>query len=92
MENPLVKLAPQLFGDFPKKFLDLYNKVYIPPESNKDEIKDNLWRAYEFGSRYHDGQKRKSGEPYFNHCIEVANTLAAWNMDYYNGRPIFMML
>ena len=34
MENPLAKLVPQFFGDYPKQFLDLYNQVYIPPEIN----------------------------------------------------------
>ena len=33
------------------------------------------------GNRQHDGQKRLSGDPYFSHCLEVANTLAKWNMD-----------
>ena len=42
MENPLAKLVPQFFGDYPKQFLDLYNQVYVPPELNKDEIKI-LW-------------------------------------------------
>ena len=82
MDNPLAKLAPQFFGDYPKPFLNLYKQVYIPPDIDQKELKDKLWKAFEFGSRYHDGQKRKSGEPYFNHCIEVANTLASWDMDY----------
>ena len=78
MENPLAKLVPQFFGDYPKQFLELYNQVYVPSELNKDEIRDNLWRAFEFGSRYHEGQKRKSGEPYFNHCVEVAITSVSY--------------
>ena len=82
MENPLVKLAPQLFGDYPKSFISLYNQVFISPETDKAFLKEKLWKAYDYGSRYHDGQKRQSGEPYFNHCIEVASTLASWNMDY----------
>ncbi|MFL3013383.1 MAG: RelA/SpoT family protein [Candidatus Neomarinimicrobiota bacterium] len=82
MDNPIAKLAPQFFGDYPKSFLALYKKVYVPPEIDKEELKDRLWKAFSFGNRYHDGQKRRSGEPYFNHCIEVANTLASWNMDY----------
>ena len=82
MENPLVKLAPQLFGDYPKAFISLYNQVYISPETDKVFLKEKLWKAYDYGSRYHDGQKRQSGEPYFNHCVEVASTLASWNMDY----------
>ncbi|MBT4249206.1 HD domain-containing protein, partial [bacterium] len=82
MENPLVRLAPQLFGDYPKAFISLYNQVYISPETDKTFLKEKLWKAYDYGSRYHEGQKRQSGEPYFNHCIEVASTLASWNMDY----------
>ena len=30
----------------------------------------------------HKGQKRKSGLPYVSHCIDVANILLDWNMDY----------
>ena len=82
MDNPLTRLAPQLFGEYPKSFLKLYNKISIPHDADKDNLKEILWRAYEFGNRYHEGQKRLSGEPYFNHCIEVAETLASWNMDY----------
>ena len=82
MENPLVKLAPQLFGDYPKSFISLYNQVIISPDTDKAFVKKKLWKAYDYGSRYHQGQKRQSGEPYFNHCIEVASTLASWNMDY----------
>ena len=44
-------------------------------------MKKTLWRAFEFGSSHHEGQKRRSGEPYFNHCIQVATTLATWKMD-----------
>ena len=82
MDNPITRLAPQLFGEYPKSFLKLYNKISIPLDSDKDNLKEILWKAYEFGNRYHEGQKRLSGEPYFSHCIEVAETLALWNMDY----------
>ena len=81
MENPLAKLVPQYFGEYPKSFQRLFESVSLGPDQNKKEIKSILWKAYEFGSRFHDGQKRLSGEPYFSHCIEVANTLAKWNMD-----------
>lgn len=51
----------------------------------KDFIKNNpnsiVSLAYEFGFNAHLGQKRKSGEPYFNHCIAVADILMSWNMD-----------
>ncbi len=82
MDNPLNRLAPQLFGNYPNKFTTLFNKIFIAPDTNKDIIKEHLWKAYEYGNRYHEGQKRLSGEPYFNHCLEVAGTLASWNMDY----------
>tara|TARA_Y100001970_G_scaffold137161_1_gene168742 strand:- start:1633 stop:3825 length:2193 start_codon:yes stop_codon:yes gene_type:complete len=82
MNNPITRFAPQLFGEYPKSFLKLYNKISMPIDNQKDDLKEVLWKAYEFGNRYHEGQKRLSGEPYFNHCIEVAETLASWNMDY----------
>jgi len=82
MDNPISRLAPQLFGEYPKSFLNLYNKISLPLDADRKNLKDILWKAYEFGNRYHEGQKRLSGEPYFNHCIEVAETLASWNMDY----------
>ncbi len=38
-------------------------------------------RAYEFSSDAHAGQKRQSGEPYVEHCLEVAFILAEQHMD-----------
>lgn len=38
-------------------------------------------RAYEFAERCHDGQARKSGEPYISHCVAVARILAERRMD-----------
>ena len=81
MQNPIAKLVPQYFGEYPKSFQKLYNSVSFGPDQNKEEVKSVLWKAYEFGNRHHEGQKRLSGEPYFSHCIEVASTLAKWNMD-----------
>jgi len=81
MDNPLSRLAPQLFGEYPKPFLNLVNAVLIGPDQEKNEIKSLLWKAYEFGNRHHEGQKRRSGEAYFTHCVAVAQTLATWKMD-----------
>ena len=81
MDNPLSRLAPQLFGEYPKPFLNLVNAVSIGPDQEKGEIKSLLWKAYEFGNRHHEGQKRRSGEAYFTHCVAVAQTLATWKMD-----------
>ena len=38
-------------------------------------------RAYEFAKRAHGGQKRQSGEPYFNHSLAAAENVASWNLD-----------
>ena len=81
MDNPLSRLAPQLFGEYPKSFIKLVDAVSIGPGQEKDEIKSLLWKAYEFGNRNHEGQKRRSGEAYFTHCVAVAQTLANWKMD-----------
>lgn len=38
-------------------------------------------KAYEFSDLAHKGQKRASGEPYVEHCLEVAFILAEQHMD-----------
>jgi len=83
MQNPLVRFVPHLVGEYPKKFLNLYENVALPNGSSQDEIRDLLWQAYEFAISHHEGQKRHSGEPYFNHCLAVANMLAQWKMDHF---------
>jgi GTP diphosphokinase / guanosine-3',5'-bis(diphosphate) 3'-diphosphatase len=40
-----------------------------------------LLRAYRFSERAHAGQKRKSGEDYVSHCVEVAKILADLQLD-----------
>lgn len=40
-----------------------------------------LDQAIDFASKAHEGQKRKSGEPYIIHPIAVAHTLIEWGMD-----------
>ena len=39
-------------------------------------------RAYFYAEQAHRGQKRRSGEPYITHPLEVANILAGMHMDY----------
>lgn len=38
-------------------------------------------KAYEFSDKAHQGQKRHSGEPFVEHCLEVAFILAEQHMD-----------
>ncbi len=51
-------------------------ETYLP----EDAIED-VMRAYEFGAAAHDGQKRKSGEPYISHPVAVAQELAEMHLD-----------
>ncbi len=41
-----------------------------------------VYRAYVFGALAHDGQYRKSGEPYITHPLAVATIQAEMRMDY----------
>src|SRR3989339_167461 len=45
-----------------------------------DSDKTLVERAYSFAEKAHTGQKRFSGEPYFNHCFETAKILAEQGM------------
>ena len=45
---------------------------YITNEKDRKSIED----AYAFILKKHDGQLRRSGEPYYHHLIEVAYILA----------------
>lgn len=40
-----------------------------------------LEHAIDYASKKHEGQKRKSGEPYIIHPLAVAHTLIEWDMD-----------
>lgn len=50
-------------------------------ESVNREPNGLIGRAYSFALKAHAGQKRKSGEPYFNHPLATAEILRSWNMD-----------
>lgn len=45
-----------------------------------DERKKLITRAYEFAKKAHHGQKRKSGEDYLQHSLEIAKILAEIGM------------
>jgi len=42
---------------------------------NIESWSENLRRAYNLASESHKGKLRKSGEPYFSHCVAVLNIL-----------------
>jgi guanosine-3',5'-bis(diphosphate) 3'-pyrophosphohydrolase len=59
-------------------FNDLLSKAreYLPPE--KIAVIES---AYQFAMKAHEGQLRKSGEPYLEHPLHVATTLAELQLD-----------
>ena len=63
---------------YKKEFSDLLRKVrrYSPKCDN-----GLLHSAFDFSLQAHKDQVRKSGEPYFIHCLEVAKILAELRMD-----------
>jgi GTP pyrophosphokinase len=48
---------------------------------NPDADFDILQRSYEYSEERHSGQQRKSGDPYFTHCVETAQTLIELKLD-----------
>jgi GTP diphosphokinase / guanosine-3',5'-bis(diphosphate) 3'-diphosphatase len=56
---------------------EIISLLNSPTEDNKKLIQ----KAYNFALKAHDGQLRKSGEPYFNHVFETAKILAELKMD-----------
>ena len=59
-----------------KKLIDKI-KSYMPNEKNLDSIRE----AYELADKAHEGQTRKTGEPYIIHPLAVAYILAELEMD-----------
>ena len=50
--------------------------------SHTNYIDENVVKkAYDFALKAHEGQLRKSGEPYFVHVFETAKILAKFGMD-----------
>jgi len=58
------------------KLRDLLN-TYLEPE--KVAV---ILRAFDLGAQAHEGQTRKTGEPYILHPVEVASILAGMRMDH----------
>jgi len=51
--------------------------TYLEP----DQVKE-IYRAYLFGAKAHEGQQRATGEPYINHPVQVARILAEMRLDH----------
>lgn len=67
---------------FDLRFPEGHTKSVIMKTTEISKLKSDLiQKAYAFAEKAHAGQKRKSGEPYFNHCLKTAEELARWKLD-----------
>lgn len=57
---------------------EIFDLMAIPPTEQDREL---ITRAYTFAETAHAGQKRASGEPYFNHVFATGKNLAQFGMD-----------
>ncbi|UCD37697.1 MAG: bifunctional (p)ppGpp synthetase/guanosine-3',5'-bis(diphosphate) 3'-pyrophosphohydrolase [Fidelibacterota bacterium] len=62
------------------KFQTILDHLHLDGEHRKGTA-DFLLRAYQMAEKAHAKQTRKSGEPYFEHCYQVALLLVEWRMD-----------
>jgi GTP pyrophosphokinase len=68
--------APLLPADSEGSLLTLRLKQYL-----KQSDIDSIWAAYRFSAAAHEGQVRRSGEPYISHPVSVAAILAELHLD-----------
>ncbi|MFW0870856.1 MAG: RelA/SpoT family protein [Patescibacteria group bacterium] len=59
------------------KLEEIYNVAPVPFDKDAKAL---IRRAFEFAEIAHEGQKRKSGEPYFYHLVETAKNLSSLGM------------
>jgi guanosine-3',5'-bis(diphosphate) 3'-pyrophosphohydrolase len=75
-EPPKQIEPPLLPADSPDSRLTLCLREYLKP----DDIQQ-VWAAYRFSASAHEGQTRRSGDPYITHPVAVAGILAELHMD-----------
>ena len=73
-DDRIVLASPGL----PEPVLDLRDLLNTYLEPDKVAV---ILRAFELGAKAHEGQTRKTGEPYIHHPIAVASILANMRMD-----------
>lgn len=60
------------------EFADLRNRAKDRLSPDELELLEHAW---ELTQAAHEGQRRVSGEPYTEHCLQVASLLAEWGLD-----------
>ncbi|MBS1721742.1 MAG: bifunctional (p)ppGpp synthetase/guanosine-3',5'-bis(diphosphate) 3'-pyrophosphohydrolase [Armatimonadetes bacterium] len=65
-------------GDVPDGLAQLLETIR---NQRPDADTERILRAYRLAERAHEGQARRSGEPYITHPVEVANIVASLHMD-----------
>ena len=77
-DRPTVSTLPVPYPAVAKRFDELLAKARAYRPDSDSEL---LRRAYAFAAERHGAQKRKSGEPYTAHLVEVAHLLADMRLD-----------
>ncbi len=62
----------------------LFAKLELLKDSGENIDLEKVTRAVQFAKKFHEGQKRSSGEPYYYHPIEVAYMVSS----YYSGTDV----
>lgn len=75
--SPVAQIPPSIEANSVKinELCDLL-KHYLEPEQVRE-----IYRAYQFSAAAHEGQFRRSGEPYITHPVSVAYLLGRMRMD-----------
>lgn len=61
---------------YKEPYTTLDDLLKILPENYTHKDRQMIIRAYQVAAKAHEGQKRRSGEPYVTHCVAVASILA----------------
>ncbi len=60
----------------------VYNKFMRSPKIDElVKTSEVVKKAYTLSKKLHESQKRKTGEPYFNHAVATAENIAEWGLD-----------
>ncbi|WP_373761967.1 bifunctional (p)ppGpp synthetase/guanosine-3',5'-bis(diphosphate) 3'-pyrophosphohydrolase [Neisseria dentiae] len=73
--------APQPTAPYDPLTAEARNLLFRTASYLNGKEQEQLEKACAFAFHAHDGQTRKSGEPYITHPLAVATQLAVWHMD-----------